>query len=80
MEEGSVEGLINHLRALWLAKPSDKKMLNPMNQLRSIVKFFSDFSDLTAVYFNADAAPTSLVWGSIRLILTVCDVKCTPET
>lgn len=71
IENGSLGGLINHVQTLWPGKQSERTALNPMSQLRPIVKFFNDFSELTAVYFNADTEPASLVWGSIQIILTV---------
>lgn len=42
-----------------------------MNRLGSRLKFVDDFSAIIALYFGADANLTGLVWGSIRLMLTL---------
>ena len=42
-----------------------------VNRLDSILKFVNDFSAVVAVCFGADAKLAALVWGSIRMILTL---------
>ena len=42
-----------------------------LNRLDPTLKFLSDFSAIVAVSFGADTTITALVWGSIRLILSL---------
>ena len=42
-----------------------------MNRIGPKLKFVDDFSAIIALYFGADAKLTALVWGSIRLMLTL---------
>lgn len=42
-----------------------------MSRLEARLKFVDDFSAIIALYFGADANVTGLVWGSIRLMLTL---------
>lgn len=48
-----------------------RKALDSINRLKPMIKFVNNFSAALAVAFGADSVVTALVWGSIRMILTV---------
>lgn len=51
--------------------PRERNSLTSMSRLGPKLKFVDDFSATIALYFGADAKLTALVWGSIRLMLTL---------
>ncbi|KAF2234366.1 TPR-like protein [Viridothelium virens] len=66
-EVGSLEDLLNGMK---LAGPGSAT-LSSLNRLGPRMKFVDDFSAIIALYFGADARITALVWGSIRMLLTL---------
>jgi ATP-dependent Clp protease ATP-binding subunit ClpA len=71
MEVGSLEALLDHTKTIESLLPPERTMLNLMNRLGARLRFVDDFSAIIALYFGADANLTALVWGSIRLMLTL---------
>ncbi|KAL9078490.1 MAG: hypothetical protein Q9157_002578 [Trypethelium eluteriae] len=67
IEVGSLEDLLNGMK---LAGPGSAT-LSSLNRLGPRMKFVDDFSAIIALYFGADARITALVWGSIRMLLTL---------
>ena len=68
---GSLEALLDHTKTIISLLPPERTILNLLNRLGSRLKFVDDFSAIIALYFGADANLTGLVWGSIRLMLTL---------
>lgn len=68
---GSLEALLDHSKTIESLLPPERNILSLMNRLGSRLKFVDDFSAIIALYFGADANLTGLVWGSIRLMLTL---------
>lgn len=68
LEAGALEDLVEQIKTL---EPPTAKEKAVVNRLDSILKFVNDFSAIVAVCFGADAKLAALVWGSIRLILTL---------
>ena len=68
LEAGTLEDLVEQIKAL---EPPNAKEKAVVNRLDSILKFINDFSAVVAVCFGADAKFAALVWGSIRMILTL---------
>lgn len=71
IEVGSLEALLDHTKTIELLLPPERTVLSLMNRLGARLKFVDDFSAIIALYFGADANLTGLVWGSIRLMLTL---------
>ena len=68
---GSLEALLSHTKTIEQLLPPERNILNLMNRLEARLKFVDDFSAIIAFYCGADANITGLVWGSIRLMLTL---------
>jgi hypothetical protein len=71
LETRNVEELLHDVKMLQPVGPQGRKALDSMNRLKPMVKLVNDFSAVLAVAFGADTVVTALVWGSIRMILTV---------
>lgn len=71
LETGSLEDLLGDNRILQPFGSHGRKALDSMNRLKPTFKLLNDFSVVLAVSFGAGTAVTALVWGSIRMILTV---------
>lgn len=71
IEVGSLEALLDHTKTIEQLLPPERTVLNLMSRLETRLKFVDDFSAIIALYFGADANLTGLVWGSIRLMLTL---------
>lgn len=67
----SLEDLLKYAKTVESLLPQERTALNSMNRLGPKLKFVDDFSAVIALYFGADAKLTALVWGSIRLMLTL---------
>ena len=68
VEAGTLDELVEQIKTL---EPPNAKEKAVVNRLDSILKFLNDFSAVVAVCFGADAKLAALVWGSIRMILTL---------
>lgn len=77
LENGTLEELIDHTKTLEPSSPSDKTS-STMSRIKPIVKFFNDFSTIVAICFGADTVLAAVVWGSIRVLLTVCHFLSQP--
>ena len=63
-----MEELVEQIKEI---EPPNTQGKAVVNRLDSILKFVNDFSAVVAVCFGADAKLAALVWGSIRMILTL---------
>ncbi|KAL8915671.1 MAG: hypothetical protein Q9172_006778 [Xanthocarpia lactea] len=68
LEAGTLEQLVEQIGSIEVPHGKNKTVLN---RLDPMLKFLNDFSAIIAVSFGADAKMTALVWGSIRLILSL---------
>ncbi|RJE22879.1 NB-ARC domain protein [Aspergillus sclerotialis] len=71
IETGSLDELLNDSKIKPPVGAQGRKALNSMNRMKPMVKLVNDFSAVLAVAFGADAILTTLIWGSIRMILTL---------
>ncbi|PLB46258.1 TPR-like protein [Aspergillus steynii IBT 23096] len=71
LETKSLDELLNDPKILQPFGPQGRKALDSMNRLRPTFKIVNDFSAVLAVSFGAGTMLTALVWGSIRMILTL---------
>ena len=67
----SLEDLLDHAKTVEALLPRERTAINSMNRLGPRLKFVDDFSAVIALYFGADVQLTAVVWGSIRLMLTL---------
>jgi hypothetical protein len=67
----SVEELLSQTRALQPPAPRGSKLTTSLNRLEPILSHINDFAAVIAVCSGADAKAAGLVWGSLRVILTV---------
>lgn len=70
-EVHSLDDLLSHVNVLQTAPTRDRQALASLNRLAPRFKFVDDFSAIVALCAGADAASTALVWGSIRLLITL---------
>ena len=70
----SMEDLLSQARALEPTNSRSKTPLRSLSRLEPILVHLSDFSAVIALCLGADAKSAALVWGSLRLILTVPSV------
>ena len=75
LEAGTLEGLVGQIKTI---QPPKAKARAIVNRLELAMKFINDFSAGVATCFGVDAKLTAIVWGSIRLILTLA--SSTSET
>jgi len=71
LETGSLEDLLVDDQILQPFGQQSRRALDSMNRLKPTFNLLNDFSVVLAVSFGAGTAITALVWGSIRMILTV---------
>ncbi|KAI0007592.1 hypothetical protein F4779DRAFT_642943 [Xylariaceae sp. FL0662B] len=67
----SLDDLLSHVDSLQTAPIKDRQALASLNRLAPKFKFVDDFSAIVALCVGADATATAVVWGSIRLLLTL---------
>ncbi|KAI1215007.1 uncharacterized protein F4807DRAFT_466343 [Annulohypoxylon truncatum] len=70
-EVHSLDDLLSHVNTIQATPSRDRQTLASLNRLAPKFKFVDDFSAIIALAFGADATLTAVVWGSIRLILTL---------
>lgn len=70
-EVHSLEDLLNYANNLQNAPSRKRQGLASLNRLAPEFKFLDDFSAIIALVFGADPTLTAVVWGSVRLILTL---------
>ncbi len=71
LEVDSVEELLNQAKALRPDGALNKTSASSLCRLEPILNHLNDFSAIVALCFGANAKIAALVWGSIRIILTV---------
>lgn len=67
----SVEELLSQTRALQPPAPRGSKFATSLSRLEPILSHINDFAAVIAVCSGADVKAAGLVWGSLRVILTV---------
>ena len=74
----SMEELLTQARNLEPPGARNKNILSSLSRLEPMLVHINDFSAVTALFLGADAKSAALVWGSIRIILTVllCSQSC----
>lgn len=70
-EIASLDDLLDYAKTMEPMLPRERNALASMRRLGPTLKFVDDFSAVIAVCFGADAKFTALVWGSIRVMLTL---------
>ena len=68
---GSMEELLSQTKSLEPAGARDSASSSSLTRLEPILGHLNDFSAIVALLLGADAKSAALVWGSIRIILTV---------
>ena len=68
LEHGTLEDLVEQIKTIQQPNAQEKAAVS---RLDSILKFVNDFSAVVAVCLGAEARLAALVWGSIRIILTL---------
>lgn len=71
LETRSLEELLADTHVLQPADPFERELPCTIGQLEPAFKSLSDFLVILKMSYGADSAQTALVWGSIRVILTV---------
>lgn len=71
VEDGSFQGLLTHAESIKTLIPTGRESLLSFNRLGAVLRFVDDFSAVVALAVGADATLTAVIWGSIRLILTL---------
>ena len=71
LDTGSLEELIKDTKILQPFRPQGRKALDSMNRLKPTFKLINEFSVVMGVCFDAGAVLTPLIWGSIRMVLSV---------
>ncbi|OAX82520.1 hypothetical protein ACJ72_03130 [Emergomyces africanus] len=69
--QGTLDELMKFTNSLEWPGLRDRSVLNSLKRLKPILKFVNDFSAVIALYFGADTALTAVIWGSLKLILTL---------
>ncbi len=67
----SMEELLTQARDLEPSGARNKNILSSLSRLEPMLLHINDFSAVTALFLGASAKSAALVWGSIRIILTV---------
>ncbi|CAP86729.1 Pc20g14000 [Penicillium rubens Wisconsin 54-1255] len=71
LETRSLEELLADTHVLQPADPFERELPCTIGQLEPAFKSLSDFLVILKMSYGADSAQTALVWGSIRVILTL---------
>ncbi|KAK3936099.1 hypothetical protein QBC46DRAFT_395878 [Diplogelasinospora grovesii] len=66
----SLDELVRSLASIQTAATDKYSGVISLNDIAPRLKFVDDFTAVIALCFGADAALTTAVWGSIRLILS----------
>ena len=67
----NMEELLAQARSLEPPASRTSGTLRSMSRFEPILSQINDFSAIIALFLGADAKSAAIVWGSIRLILTV---------
>ncbi|KAI9846534.1 MAG: hypothetical protein M1837_003955 [Sclerophora amabilis] len=71
LDVGSVDELLSQARALEPPVSRKGKLSTLLNRLEPILSHINDFAAVVAVCSGADPKATGVVWGSLRVILTL---------
>ncbi|KAL4735582.1 TPR-like protein [Aspergillus similis] len=71
LETDSLDELLDDKQILEPFGPQGRKALDSINRLKPMFTMLNDFSAVLAVSFRAGTTVTALVWGSLRIILTL---------
>ncbi|KAH8813358.1 hypothetical protein F5884DRAFT_879629 [Xylogone sp. PMI_703] len=71
IEVKSLDDLLDYTRTFESLLPNEQPVLSSLSRLGPTLRFVDDFSALIALYFGADTKLTGLVWGSIRMMLSL---------
>ena len=66
-----MEELLTQARDLEPPGARNRNILSSLSRLEPMLLHINDFSAITALFLGANAKSAALVWGSIRIILTV---------
>jgi len=72
----NMEELLKQARSL---EPPASHTSSTLSRLEPILSHLNDFSAVTALCLGADAKSAAIVWGSVRLILTVSSSRSIPR-
>ena len=67
----SMEELLSQTRSLEPPGAQSKTFLTSLNRLEPMLLHLNDFSAVTALFFGVNPKGAALVWGSLRIILSV---------
>lgn len=67
----SLDDLLTYIKTFEDRPVQDRSRLDSMRRLGPTLKFIDDFSAVVAVFLGADTKLTALVWGSIRMVLSL---------
>ena len=70
IEEGSLQGLLDYAQDAQVCARERSAATN-MNRLGPILRFVNDFAAVIAVSSGTDPKMTAIVWGSIRLLISL---------
>ena len=68
----SMEELIGQVRAMDVQNARVAKTISSLNRLEPMLMNLNDFSAVIALFLGANVKGAALVWGSLRIILSVC--------
>lgn len=71
LKVGSMDELLSQAKSLEPAGACNSASSASLTQLEPILGHLNDFSAIVALFLGANAKSAALVWGSIRIILTV---------
>ena len=73
----SMEELLGQVKAMDIHNARIAKTLSSLNRLEPMLTHLNDFSAVIALFLGADTKGAALVWGSLRIILSV---RALPES
>lgn len=71
LQTGSLDELLEDKHILEPFGPQGRKALDSISRLKPTFTMLNDFSAVLAVSFGVGTTVTAVVWGSLRMILTV---------
>lgn len=70
-EPGSIQDVLDYAAGVEKCFPQSSSTLLSFKRFGPTLRFLDDFSAMMAIFFGADFKATTLIWGSIRLILSL---------
>ena len=68
----NMEELVGQIRAMDSQNARIAKTVSSLNRLEPMLMHLNDFSAVIMLFLGANAKGAALVWGSLRIILSVC--------